>query len=106
SSVNGDGTAAARPRTRGLPQSRRRTQDAGTHPAHPEDGKAVEELGARASGLETRGIWDWRLMNIVDRGEGPPIVVIPGVQGRWEWMQTGIDALARYGRVITFSLAD
>jgi 3-oxoadipate enol-lactonase len=45
-------------------------------------------------------------MNIIDRGTGEPIVVIPGVQGRWEWMKPGIDALARRGRVITFSLAD
>jgi pimeloyl-ACP methyl ester carboxylesterase len=45
-------------------------------------------------------------MNIIDRGSGEPIVVIPGVQGRWEWMKPGIDALARRGRVITFSLAD
>ena len=45
-------------------------------------------------------------MNIIDRGSGEPIVVIPGVQGRWEWMKPGIDALAKRGRVITFSLAD
>lgn len=45
-------------------------------------------------------------MNIIDRGTGEPIVVIPGIQGRWEWMKPGIDALARRGRVITFSLAD
>jgi pimeloyl-ACP methyl ester carboxylesterase len=45
-------------------------------------------------------------MNIIDRGEGVPIVVIPGVQGRWEWMTAGIDALAQRSRVITFSLAD
>ena len=45
-------------------------------------------------------------MNIVDRGSGVPVVVIPGVQGRWEWMKPGIDALAQRGRVITFSLAD
>ena len=45
-------------------------------------------------------------MNIVDRGAGSPIVVIPGIQGRWEWMKPGIDALARRNRVITFSLAD
>jgi pimeloyl-ACP methyl ester carboxylesterase len=45
-------------------------------------------------------------MNIVDRGSGAPVVVIPGVQGRWEWMKPGIDALAQRGRVITFSLAD
>jgi len=45
-------------------------------------------------------------MNIVDRGSGHPIVVIPGIQGRWEWMKPGIDALAAHARVITFSLAD
>jgi len=45
-------------------------------------------------------------MNIIDRGSGEPLVVIPGIQGRWEWMKPGIDALARRTRVITFSLAD
>jgi pimeloyl-ACP methyl ester carboxylesterase len=45
-------------------------------------------------------------MEIIDVGSGPPVVVIPGVQGRWEWMAPGIDALARECRVITFSLAD
>jgi 3-oxoadipate enol-lactonase len=45
-------------------------------------------------------------MNIVDLGSGPPIVVIPGIQGRWEWMRPGIRALAAHCRVITFSLAD
>src|SRR5262245_36701060 len=39
-------------------------------------------------------------------GSGPPVVVIPGIQGRWEWMRPGIDALARRCRVVTFSLAD
>ena len=45
-------------------------------------------------------------MNIIDRGSGTPIVVIPGIQGRWEWMRPAIDALAGRCRVITFSLAD
>jgi pimeloyl-ACP methyl ester carboxylesterase len=45
-------------------------------------------------------------MKIVDAGSGPPVVVIPGIQGRWEWMKPGIDALARRCRVVTFSLAD
>ena len=45
-------------------------------------------------------------MNIIDRGHGDPIVVIPGIQGRWEWMKPAIDALAKRRRVITFSLAD
>src|SRR5688572_2462433 len=45
-------------------------------------------------------------MKIVDRGGGTPVVVIPGIQGRWEWMAPAIDALAQRCRVITFSLAD
>lgn len=45
-------------------------------------------------------------MKIVDRGGGTPVVVVPGIQGRWEWMAPAIDALAQRCRVITFSLAD
>jgi len=45
-------------------------------------------------------------LKVVDLGSGPPIVVIPGIQGRWEWMKPGIEALAATCRVITFSLAD
>jgi pimeloyl-ACP methyl ester carboxylesterase len=45
-------------------------------------------------------------MNIVNRGEGAPVVIVPGIQGRWEWMTPGIDALAGRCQVITFSLAD
>ena len=45
-------------------------------------------------------------MQIVDRGSGVPIVVIPGVQGRWEWMEPFVRALAARARVIVFSLAD
>lgn len=43
-------------------------------------------------------------MAIVDVGSGPAIVLIPGVQGRWEWMRPAVDALSRDCRVITFSL--
>jgi 3-oxoadipate enol-lactonase len=43
---------------------------------------------------------------IVDKGHGTPIVLIPGVQGRWEWMRPTVDALAKHHRVITFSLCD
>jgi len=45
-------------------------------------------------------------MHIVDVGSGPPIVIVPGIQGRWEWMKPAVDALAATCRVITFSLAD
>jgi len=45
-------------------------------------------------------------MNIVVRGSGFPLVFVPGIQGRWEYMNRAIDALAASCRVITFSLAD
>ena len=45
-------------------------------------------------------------MNIVDVGTGTPIVLIPGIQGRWEWMRAAVDVLSAHCRVITFSLAD
>ena len=44
--------------------------------------------------------------NIVERGAGPPLVLIPGVQGRWEYSRGIVNALAQRYRVITFSLAD
>lgn len=33
-----------------------------------------------------------------------PLVLIPGVQGRWEYMRPAVDALRRWFRVLTFSL--
>ena len=45
-------------------------------------------------------------MTLVDVGTGTPVVLIPGVQGRWEWMRRAVDALATGARVLTFSLAD
>jgi 3-oxoadipate enol-lactonase len=45
-------------------------------------------------------------MNIVDVGSGAPVVIVPGIQGRWEWMRPAVDALAAHCRVLTFSLAD
>jgi pimeloyl-ACP methyl ester carboxylesterase len=43
-------------------------------------------------------------MQIIDRGSGTPIVLVPGVQGRWEYAAPAVDALARSFRVITFPL--
>jgi 3-oxoadipate enol-lactonase len=40
-----------------------------------------------------------------DRGSGPALIVIPGVQGRWEWMRPALDALSRRCRTISYSLA-
>ena len=38
-------------------------------------------------------------------GEGRPLVFVPGIQGRWEWMRPAIEQLSRWFSVITFSLA-
>lgn len=43
---------------------------------------------------------------IIERGKGRPVVLVPGVQGRHEWSLPTADALATLGRVITYSLAD
>jgi pimeloyl-ACP methyl ester carboxylesterase len=45
-------------------------------------------------------------MVIIDRGSGPPLVVIPTLHGRWEYIGPAVDALSAYFRVITFSLCD
>lgn len=45
-------------------------------------------------------------MHVIDRGTGPAVVIIPGIQGRWEWMAPAVEALAVHFRVITFSLCD
>ena len=45
------------------------------------------------------------MMQIVERGNGPALIVIPGVQGRWEYVEPAIAALAERFRVITFALA-
>jgi pimeloyl-ACP methyl ester carboxylesterase len=42
---------------------------------------------------------------MIDIGTGPPLVLVPGLQGRWEWMRPAVDALANRFRVLTFSLA-
>ena len=45
-------------------------------------------------------------MNIHDVGSGQPLVLIPGIQGRWERMRPAVDALSQRFRVVTFSLCD
>jgi pimeloyl-ACP methyl ester carboxylesterase len=43
---------------------------------------------------------------MIDIGSGAPIVLIPSLQGRWEWTRPAVEALAKYHRVISFSLCD
>jgi 3-oxoadipate enol-lactonase len=45
-------------------------------------------------------------VDIIDRGSGPPLVLIPGLQGRWEYLRPAVDALSVFFRVLTFSLGD
>ena len=45
-------------------------------------------------------------MRIVQQGAGPALVLIPGIQGRWEYVRPAIDALSTTFRVITFPLCD
>ena len=37
-------------------------------------------------------------------GSGPPLVVVPGVQGRWEWLRPALDRLRESCRTISYSL--
>lgn len=43
---------------------------------------------------------------MIDRGRGSAIVLIPGIQGRWEWMTPTVRALSAHHRVLSFSLDD
>jgi 3-oxoadipate enol-lactonase len=44
-------------------------------------------------------------VEIIDRGHGDPIVIVPGIQGRWPYVDATINALAGTHRVLSFSLA-
>src|SRR5207302_72002 len=44
------------------------------------------------------------MLTIVDKGSGAPIVIIPGLQGRWEYLRPAVEALAQSCRVVTFPL--
>ena len=44
-------------------------------------------------------------MRIYDRGSGPPLIIIPGVQGRCEWFAPTFAALSSRCRTISFTLA-
>ena len=42
----------------------------------------------------------------VERGSGEPLIFVPGLQGRWEYMRPAVDALSETQQVITFPLCD
>lgn len=39
-----------------------------------------------------------------DAGNGPPLIVIPGVQGRWEWMKPALRELQKRCRAVSYTL--
>lgn len=43
-------------------------------------------------------------MSLFDRGNGPPVIVVPGLQGRWEWARPALHRLASTCRAISYSL--
>jgi pimeloyl-ACP methyl ester carboxylesterase len=45
-------------------------------------------------------------MLTIERGSGEPLIFIPGLQGRWEYLRPAVDALAQSAHVITFPLCD
>jgi pimeloyl-ACP methyl ester carboxylesterase len=40
-----------------------------------------------------------------DEGNGPPVVIVQGVHGRWQWTRPALEELAKTCRVISYSLA-
>ena len=43
---------------------------------------------------------------MVSKGVGFPVALIPGIQGRWEWMQPTVEALTAGHRVMSWSLGE
>jgi 3-oxoadipate enol-lactonase len=41
---------------------------------------------------------------MTDAGQGPPVIVIPGIQGRWEWMAPALRELRRSCRTVSYTL--
>jgi 3-oxoadipate enol-lactonase len=41
---------------------------------------------------------------VFDAGQGPALIVIPGVQGRWEWMKPALHELQKRCRAISYTL--
>jgi len=41
---------------------------------------------------------------VFDAGQGSPLIVIPGVQGRWEWMKPALRELQKRCRTVSYTL--
>jgi len=44
------------------------------------------------------------MRNAFELGDGPPLVLVPGIPGPWQYVQRTVEALAASFRVLTFSL--
>ncbi len=44
-------------------------------------------------------------MHMFDQGNGPPVIVVPGAQGRWEWMAPALRELKGRCRTVSYTLA-
>jgi pimeloyl-ACP methyl ester carboxylesterase len=42
---------------------------------------------------------------VFDAGHGSPLIVIPGVQGRWEWMTPALQELQKRCRTVSYTLS-
>jgi 3-oxoadipate enol-lactonase len=40
-----------------------------------------------------------------DQGTGPPLIVIPGIQGRWEWLRPALRELRKHRRTVSYTLS-
>ncbi len=45
-----------------------------------------------------------RTVAMFEQGSGPPLVLVPGIPGPWEYVRPAVEALAASCRVLTFSL--
>jgi 3-oxoadipate enol-lactonase len=41
---------------------------------------------------------------VFDQGNGAPLIVIPGIQGRWEWMKPALGELKKRCHVVSYTL--
>jgi len=41
---------------------------------------------------------------VFDQGNGAPLIVIPGIQGRWEWMKPALGELKNRCHVVSYTL--
>jgi 3-oxoadipate enol-lactonase len=44
------------------------------------------------------------MVGMTDEGQGPPVIVIPGIQGRWEWMTPALRELRCTCRTVSYTL--